>query len=43
MSSGKVDHDDQSTMLVASQGKSELEVLIKKKNGRKWHLLKLGM
>lgn len=41
LSSDKVDHDDQSTVLVTSQRVNEVEMLIKK--GRKWHLLKLGM
>lgn len=41
LSSDKVDHEDQSNVLVTSQGVNEVEVLIK--NGRKWHLLKLGM
>lgn len=41
LSSDKVDHDDQLTVLVTSQRVNEVEVLIKK--GRKWYLLKLGM
>lgn len=41
LSSDKVDHDNQSTVLVTLQRVNEVEVLTKK--GRKWHLLKLGM